>query len=348
MEKPLKLIQVGVGFWGWSWVQVALDSPYWELAGIVELKKENRERAAEHYGFGSGQVFGSLRKAAAELEPDGALVAVGQEVHRSVAVEALELGLNVLVEKPMAMSMEDGRAMVEAADKSGKKLMVSQNYRYKRAPRTIKGFLDKDTIGKVGAVYIDFQKAPALSGFRVEMEEPLLIDMSIHHFDQIRHLLQDEPVRVRAYSWNTDWSIFRGNALASVVFEMKSGAVVAYTGNWVSRGRETSWDGDWYFHCSGGQLRWTKNEVAFRTNNLLQEVYTRGALERGGELDLELTVMEWEDRWACLEELARSIRENREPETSGRDNLSTLAMVIGACRSVKEGRPVTIAEALDS
>jgi predicted dehydrogenase len=51
-----------------------------------------------------------------------------------------------------------------------------------------------------------------------------------------------------------------------------------------------------------------------------------------------------EDRWATLAEFAASIREKREPETSGRDNLNTMAMVIGACRSIQEGRFVSMEE----
>ena len=345
--KQLRIIQVGVGFWGWSWVQVALDSPHWELVGIVEKREENRKRAAEHYGFKKGQVFDSLQKAAAALKPDAAMVIVGAESHCEVAIEALELGMHCIVEKPLALVMKEARKMVNTAEAAGRKLMVSQNYRYKRAPLTVKSFLKRDVIGDVGSVFVNFQKAPQLTGFRIEIDEPLITDMSIHHFDQMRNVLGTDAVWVHAHSWNTDWSRFRGNPVANAVFEMKNKTVVSYTGNWVSQGCETPWDGDWYIECSGGELRWTKNEVAFRTTNLLQEVYTKDALERGGELTLDLVRMEEEDRWACLAELAASIHEDREPLTSGKDNLGSLAMVIGACKSVSERRPVSMEEILE-
>jgi predicted dehydrogenase len=344
--KQLRIVQIGVGFWGWSWVQVALDSPHWELVGIVEQREENRKRAAKHYGFGKGQVFDSLEPAVRALEPDAAMVIVGAEAHRDVAIEALEQGLHCIVEKPMALTMQDAREMVAAAGRTGRKLMVSQNYRFKRAPQTIKAFLRRDIIGDVGSVFINFQKAPQLSGFRLEIDEPLITDMSIHHFDQMRNLLGADPVWVFAHSWNTSWSRFRGNPAANVVFGMPNDAVITYTGSWVSQGWETPWDGDWYIRGPGGELRWTKNEVAFRTTNLLQEVYTRDALERGGELTLDLIDMPEEDRWASLGEFAQAIHEDREPETSGRDNLGTLAMMIGACQSVAQKRPVTMEEVL--
>jgi predicted dehydrogenase len=345
MDEPLKILQIGVGFWGWSWVQVALDSPHWELVGIVEQREEHRLRAAEHYGLRAG-AFESIEAALRVVEPDAAMVIVGAEAHRDVAVELLERGLHCIVEKPIASTIEEARSMIDAAAKAGRKLMVSQNYRFKRAPRAVKAFLMRGIIGDVGSVFVNFQKAPYFTGFRIEIDEPLITDMAIHHFDQMRSMLRLEPMRVSAQSWNTSWSRFRGNPVANVVFEMTNGSRIVYTGSWVSQGWETPWDGDWVIRGPGGELRWTGNEVAFRTTNLLQEVYTRDALERGGELTLELTDMVEEDRWACLAELASAIRENREPETSGRDNLNTLAMVIGACRSIAEDRPVDMEEIL--
>ena len=345
--KQLRIVQIGVGFWGWSWVQVALDLPQWELVGIVEKSEENRMRAAEHYGFTEGQVFDSLERAIRALEPDAAMVIVGAEAHRDVTIEALEGGLHCIVEKPMALTIDDAREMVAAAERAGRKLMVSQNYRFKRAPQTIKTFLRKGIIGDVGSVFVNFQKAPQITGSRLEIDEPLITDMAIHHFDQMRNLLGADPAWVFAHSWNTSWSRFRGNPVATVLFEMDNGAVITYSGSWVSQGWETPWDGDWCIRGSDGELRWTRNETAFRTTNLSQEVYTKGALERGGELTLDLIDMPEEDRWASLGEFARAIHEDREPETSGRDNLATLAMMIGACQSIEERRPVTMKEVLE-
>lgn len=236
--------------------------------------------------------------------------------------------------------------MVDAASSAGRKLMVSQNYRYKKAPRTIRRFLDRGIIGEIESVFVNFQKAPQFTGFRIEIDEPLITDMAIHHFDQMRHLLETEPARVLAHSWNTSWSNFKGNPAASIVFEMANGAVVSYTGSWVSHGWETPWDGDWYLRGAGGEVRWTRNQIGARFVSLLHEVYTRDALETAGELILELVDMPAEDRWASLQELASAIREDREPETSGRDNLNTLAMVIGACEAIKRRSVVEIEEIL--
>ena len=74
-----------------------------------------------------------------------------------------------------------------------------------------KEFMEKGFVGEIGSVFINFQKAPHFTGFRTEMFEPLIQDMSIHHFDQIRGILGLNPVRIKAHSWNTSWSWFKGD-----------------------------------------------------------------------------------------------------------------------------------------
>ncbi len=348
MSDALRIIQVGVGFWGWSWVNVALESPSWELVGLVDLKRENLKKACDFYTFKQENTFTSIDAAVGAVEPDAALIVVGAEAHTKVTIDALQHGLHCLVEKPIAPTMQEARTMVDTALKVERKLMVSQNYRFKRAPRTIKQFLNTGIMGEVGSVFVNFQKAPYFTGFRIEMDEPLITDMSIHHFDQMRYLTGLEPVGVLAYSWNPRWSRFKGNPVATVIFEMENGAVISYTGSWTSQGWKTTWDGEWCIRGDGGEIRWQKNEVSFRVTNLLYEVYTKGALEtHEGDMRLELIEMSAEDRWACLLEFSRAINEDREPETSGRNNLNTLAMVLGACKSIQLKRPVQIKDVLE-
>jgi predicted dehydrogenase len=225
-------------------------------------------------------------------------------------------------------------------------VMVSQNYRFKRGPQTVKKILQSGLIGEVGSVFVNFQKAPRFSGFRLEMVEPLITDMAIHHFDQMRGIIGLEPIRITARSWNPKWSWFSGNAVSSVLVEMSNQATVAYTGSWVSQGWETTWDGDWRIQGDGGEIHWANNEVVIRPTDLFKTVFMKGAVERNGTLQVHLVPMEVEERWAVLAEFAASILENREPETNAVDNLKSMAMVLGALQSVKTGRPTLIDDIL--
>ncbi|MFP7442912.1 Gfo/Idh/MocA family oxidoreductase [Bacillus infantis] len=346
MTNSLRIIQVGLGGWGWSWTQVVLDSPHWELAAVVDINTELLDKACENYQIRPDLAFHSLKEAVKEVEADAVLILVPPAFHAAVAVEAFENNLHCIIEKPLAETLEDSLKIVESAERSGCKLMVSQNYRYKRAPQTVKKAIEENVIGRIGSVYINFQKSPKFDGFRTEMEEPLIIDMAIHHFDQIRGILGLEPVAITAHSWNPKWSWFKGNAVASVLFEMANGAVVSYTGSWVSSGWETTWDGDWRIQGEDGEIVWANNEVVVKPDDIFKSVFMKGARESHGELLVDLVDLESEERWASLQEFAASIREDREPETSGKDNLKSLAMVIGAVQSVKTGKKVYIDDLL--
>lgn len=348
MQQPLRIIQVGLGGWGWSWTQVVLDSPHWELAAVVDINESLLEEACTHYQLDSAITFKSLSEAAQQVEADAVLILVPPNFHANIALEAFEHSLHCIIEKPLAGTVEDCKKIVEAAEKSGCKLMVSQNYRFKKAPQTVKKVIEQNVIGELGSIYINFQKAPQFTGFRTEMEEPLIIDMAVHHFDQIRGILGLQPVSVKAHSWNPKWSWFKGNAVASVLFEMENGAVVSYTGSWVSRGWETTWDGDWRIQGEGGEIVWANNDIVVKPNDIFKSVFMKGAKEsKNGELIVDLVDLEAEERWASLLEFAQSIRENREPETSGKDNLYSLAMVLGAVESVKTGKTILIDDVLN-
>jgi predicted dehydrogenase len=348
MKRKLKIIQIGAGGWGWSWIQFILDSPSWDLAGIVIRREEVKKQVCAHFNLDEKRVYKSVNDAVKNAGADAALVVVPPEAHLDVSLEIIEGGLHCLVEKPIAPTMEEAKQIVDAAKKANRKLMVGQNYRFKRAPQTVKSLIQKGLIGEIGSAFISFHKAPKFTGFRAEMVEPLIIDLSIHHFDQMRGILGLEPVSVLAHSWNPHWSYFKGNPAATLIFQMKSGAVCTYMGNWVTQGIQTTWDGDWCIQGDQGEIRWAQNEVTAYTKNIMYEVYFEGTKEKDGELHADLVDLSAQDRPYVLLEFADSILNNKEPETSGADNLSTLAMVLGACRSIEQKRPVPIEEILKS
>lgn len=342
--KNIRVIQIGAGNWGFSWVDKIVKSKNVELVALVDMAQEMLDTAVKSYGLKKEQCFLTLKEALENVEADAAFVVVPPKFHKDVAIEALESGLHCLVEKPLAESIADAKEIVGTAKKVGKKLMVSQNYRFKRAPQTARDAILRGMVGEIGSVYINYMKNPPFDGFRTEMEEPLIQDMSVHHFDQIRGILGLDPVKITANSWNTKWSRFAGNACASVLFEMENGAVVSYTGSWISAGWETTWDGDWRIQGEGGELHWADNKVILKPSDLFVSVFQDGAVEQDGKLHFDLLPMENEERMAVIQEFAASINEDREPQTSGEDNLKSMAMVLGAVYSAKNKETVVVEE----
>ena len=349
MRDKSRLTQIGVGGWGFSWAQIANRSKEWDVVAYVDTDRDNLKQAAKATGMDDSKCFINLDEALQQISADAALVVVPPQAHKEVAIRCLQAGLHVLVEKPLAENIESAKAMVNEAERVSLNLMVSQNYRFKRAPRTVKEVLRRGIVGKPDHAFVNFHKAPRFTTpYRLKMQYPLLRDMSIHHFDQMRGILGVDPVSVQARTWNPGWSWFEGDPVVSLIIEMERGAWVAYNGSWVSRGWETSWDGDWRIECEEGEIYWAGNRVMVRPSVIYKSVFNKGLFEKeDGMLECELVDMALEDRECSLHEFYTSIVENREPETSGKDNLNSLAITLAAVESSRrKGERITIAEYL--
>jgi predicted dehydrogenase len=116
----------------------------------------------------------------------------------------------------------------------------------------------------------------------------------------------------------------------------------------VSRGRQTSWDGDWFIDCENGQVEWSGNRVRVRPEEVYYTVYLPDFQERDGWMERELQVSPEEERAFTLEEFGRCVDERREPETSGRDNLRSIALTYAVSDSAETGERKDLAHYLDA
>lgn len=334
---PLKILQAGLGGWGRSWAAELSKHPRLvTTVGYVDVQPEMLEQLRSDLDVDPSRCFGSLTHALAATDAEAVLVTTALPGHASVALEALEAGKHVLVEKPVAASMAEAQLMVDAAASSGRTLMVSQNYRFYPAAQRVARLIRAKELGEVGSATVNFRKyansAPLGAHRHYDLANPLLMDMSIHHFDLMRYVLGQEPVHVGCHAWNPTWSRFTdpAAAVATVVFD--GGAVVNYQGSWVSTEPETLWAGEWRIECARGVVEWTG-----RTDlDTASDVVTVHPLN-GAATVLTLDSMELFDRVGSLAEFRSAIRAGRAPMTSGQDNLATLALTMGAIESSRSG-----------
>ena len=332
-ERTLRLIQVGVGGWGLSWAGVPSQVTGVEPVAYVDISKKALAAAAERYGMPTERCFADLGESLRSVEADAALVVVPPEHHAPVTLTCLGAGLHVLVEKPFADSMANARRMAAAARERGLTLMINQNYRYRVNAQTVRRQLDMGELGPLNTVLLNFHKAPAFEGsFRLTMDDPMLIELSIHHLDLLRFVTRSNAKAIYARSWNAPWSWFSGDANVAAVIEMENRVQVDYLSCWLSKGRDTSWDGEWQLECRDGGLLWS------------DRVYR---LDRGQQTPVEPIDLPVKERAATLTEFVAAIRQGREPETGADDNIHSLALLHAALRSVRERRRVELAEVLD-
>lgn len=338
--KKYRVLQFGTGWWGSGWAKHIIDSDRTELVGIVDSNAEVLAGVCESLGISESLRFTEVQTALDTVQADFALIVVPPEAHAPVAIACLNRGLDVLMEKPFAPTPEEAMPVVELAKKLDKNLMISQTFRFRKGAKTVQRLIREGYIGRVEQVFGRFAKAPAFASdnFRCTMEEPLIVDMAIHHFDFVRGIFGLEPNKVRARSWNPSWSWYNGNASAVVEFETEDGAFVSWQGSYCSRGPLTTWDGAWEIQGTLGSLHWEDNEVWYRPTELANTVFTPGALELPGDLmKIELDFMPQQERAAVLETYVASLDNGVEPESSGRDNLGSIGLVLAAKESAVNG-----------
>jgi predicted dehydrogenase len=231
----MRIIQVGVGKMGQHWLEVLGAHDDVELVGIVEPVAALRDTARAKAGLDESVAFESLDDAIASLDFDAAAVVTPPATHRPVSEQLLRAGKHVLQEKPLATSRDDAEALAAIAAETGKTLMVAQNYRHFEGYGTVKAVLESGRAGPIAAVAIRFARNTRTmfgeGDFRYQMTHPLLVDMSIHHFDRLRGLLGTNLVTVYAQSWHVPDGNYAHHAAATVQFRMDDGVPVTYVGN---------------------------------------------------------------------------------------------------------------------
>ncbi|WP_235425849.1 Gfo/Idh/MocA family protein [Clavibacter michiganensis] len=332
----VRVIHVGLGGWGGDWARNAVPQvAEIEVAAIVDPSEPTRERVRALLGLPAEAAFASLADALAAVEADAVIVTAPAVTHAPLALEALEAGKHVIVEKPFANSTAEAAAVVRRGEELGLIVQVSQNYRWYPAPRRVRELLAADALGEVATIEIDFRQwdndePDDYPHYR--FPQPIINDMAIHHFDLIRMVTGREAVRVFARTSNPSFSHYRDPAVASMVIELEGGLVVDYRGSWLHRGPATPWAGEWRISGEDGELTFTSRGEGVSADR----VGIRDA--DGTERELDLETLPLKGRAAGLRAFALSILGGPPPETSGRDNLGSLALMEAAGRSAQSGR----------
>ncbi len=335
----IRLIQVGLGNWGQDWyARIVSQDGDVETVGWVEVDAKALERAREKLKLPQDRCFLTLEEALGKVEADAVLITASLPGHVPSALTALKANLHVLVEKPFARTIAEAQQVVALAEERGRILVVSQNYRFARAARAAAEQVREQVLGRVGSVSLDFRRyantAPVEGHRHYQLWHPLLVDMSIHHFDLLRLVLGQEPVQVMCKTWNPPWSHFVQPPAAAATITFDGGAVVNYRGSWVSMGPQTNWSGEWRMDCEQGEIVWTgRGEIP--------DQVTLRPLDKP-ERSLKLAELAYVDRAGSLHSFVEAVRTGKTPETSGRDNLKTLALMYACIESAETGLPVNI------
>lgn len=341
---PLRIIQVGMGGFGSSWAASVIPQvKAVELVAAVDVSSAALERARTYTSLPAEQCFLSLDEALERTEADAVLVTTPLVFHIPYALAALEAGKHVLVEKPFAPTLDDAQRAVDAAAEKGLVLMVSQNYRFQPAVRAVQELVAGNSLGQLNAVYLDFRRydnsAPRGNHVHYHVPQPMLVDMAIHHFDLMRLVLGREPREIYCHSWNPPWSKYDEPPAAMAIVKFDGDVIVSYRGSWLSPGKPTPWGGEWRMEFAETEVAWTS-----RGGGAAPDSDDAVSIRLLGEepQPLPMPQMRYLDRTGVLEKFVHAVRTGEEPETSGRNNIPTLALTLASVESAATGLPVLL------
>ncbi len=344
----MKVIQVGIGGMGNAWLNAVLNSREVEYAGFVEINDSIAEIQAARYRLDRSRIFRSLDEALSAVKADGVIDVTPPQFHKQVSITALEAGIPVLSEKPLADTLDSAQAIVRKANETGVLHMVAQNRRYMLPTQTLKQVIESGQMGRIASVSVEFFKGPHFGGFREGMPYPLIVDMAIHHFDLMRFFLGSDAVSLFGRSWNPPWSWYNGDASASLVVEFDSGIPVSYDGSWCSTGVETAWNGHWRLECENGVILMRDEQVYVQPRR--NERRDMGSFWQYQNADLALVPSIqpiYTDQSYLLHEFYKAVTNGHMPATTCQDNIHSLAIVFGALRSFETRGVVRINDMLE-
>lgn len=331
-----KMIVVGAGGISNPWFEVIAKRDV-DVKAVVDIRKEAAEAQVSKYALsaeGSDDMVAMIQK----YQPDFVLDLTIPDAHCHVTTTALELGCHVIGEKPMAASMDQARKMVAASEKSGKLYMVSQSRRFVPIHDSARLSIADGKLGTLTAANCDFYIGAHFGGFRDEMDSPLILDMSIHHFDLMRSITGCDPVAVYAYEYNPHGSWYKGDVAASCIFEMSNGVVFTYRGSWCAEGCGTSWNGDWRLIGDKGTMIMEKDQAPWGQVAKASEGFSV-ELE---DLSTTPSPMVYDGFAGGLNEMLTYLETGKTPIGECHDNIKSLAMVFAVIESSKKAARVPV------
>ncbi len=337
-------VLAGCGSMSRGWLSALSEHPLLQgrvrIVGLADLDATMAAERATEFGLEHAVTGSDLRAMLSELKPDILFDVVTPAGRTDVVVSGLRHGCHVLSEKPMANSIDAARSILAEADAAGRLHAVIQNRRFIPGVRRIRRLIESGALGELTSLNCDFFIGAHFGGFREEMDNVLLLDMAIHTLDAARFMSGKAPRAVYCLETNPRGSWYRHGSAANAIFELADDVVFNFRGSWCAEGANTSWEGSWRITGTRGTLLWDGEEaldarVAADGSDLLRDAVpvTVPAPARDEETHGHASV---------IADFLTAIETGRAPETEGRDNINSLAMVFAAIESARTGQRVTI------
>lgn len=333
---------VGCGYWGSKHLRVLQAIP--EIGTVVAIDaREERLREAKR-SLPGVTCFESLDEVLEDL--DGIIVATPPRTHVQIATQAIEAGVGVLVEKPLATTASDAWDLVEAADARGVTLMVGHTFEHNAAVWKLRELLDTNELGRL--LYVDSAR---LNLGLYQTDVNVLWDLAPHDISIFNYLLRAKPTRVQAWGSRHAHPFLEDVAYLRLFYE-ESGVTANVHVSWLDP-------------CKVRRVTLVGSDKMAVYNDLASEervrVYDKGVVALSEDDNLQAMPMSYrygeirspylhfeEPLFVQDQHFAGCLLDHSRPRTSGDAGLAVVEVLECADISLREERPVELAEVSES
>jgi predicted dehydrogenase len=327
---------LGCGYWGSKHTRVLQGLPQVAEVSVIDASPERLALVRRDYP--ALRTFRSLDAAMDHV--DAVVVATPPRSHAPLALELLEAGKHVLVEKPMATSVADAERMIAAAERAGRVLMVGHTFEFHSAVWRLKEAISSGELGDV--YYVDTAR---LNLGLYQSDVNVLWDLAPHDISILNHILGSAPTAVQA------WGARHAHAVLEDVAYLRL--------HYADVGVTTQVHVSWLDPCKVRRVTVVGSKRMAVYNDLAAEerirIYDKGVsfaeAEAGPAMPMSYRYGGISSPYIALTEPLRledehfvgCIVHGRRPATDGANGLAVVSVLEAAQRSLAEGRPIELA-----
>lgn len=315
--KTVNVGVIGVGAMGENHVRVYHKMEEANLIAVSDVSERALKKIEKKYGAKGYTDYNELLQ---NPEIEVVSVCVPTTFHHSVVMEAIKNKKHVLVEKPIAFTLNEAEEMISAAKEAGVILSTGHVERFNPAVQKAKELIDDGVIGDIVSA---FAKRVGPLPPRIK-DVGVSIDLAIHDLDIMNYLFEEEITQVYGtMNSSFDDSEFEDHAEIMVSFDNESTGIIEV--NWLTpyKRRELELTG---------------------TAGIISVDYIKQSIEVYGKFAQDIQIKHEEPLKCELKSFLNAVVKDEEPRITGEDGLKALKMVIAANRSSKEHRPISFNE----
>jgi predicted dehydrogenase len=344
--RRLRVGVIGLGI-GRLHIEGWREHPQVELVAIADPDAERLERVGKQYDIAARYDSAEAMLAAEKL--DVVSVCTPNKYHKALTLAAFAAGCHVLCEKPMAMNADEGREMLEASRRAGKRLMINFSYRFSAQSRALKAQVESGLFGHFyfgRTVWHRRRGMPGFGGWFGSKELAgggPLIDLGVHRLDLALWLMgYPKPTWVLGSSYDhiarplaeESGKTFDVEDLAAALIRFDNGATLALEASWAANIREAELMETRLLGTRAGLLQKNVNEGYSFDAHIFME-------QNGAQFDLQLNPSSAKAA-SAMHDYADAILNEKPHPASGEEGLIVMELLDAIYKSARQGEPVQL------